>query len=64
MASEPRKVSQVITPLTVDFETGDLVLEFHELERVVMNFKDVCCFEPYHMGQRFRVTIEEVPDGE
>ena len=37
-----------------------------ELQEIVRShpIKDVCCFEPYHMGQRFRVTIEEVPDGE
>ena len=71
MASEPRKVSQVIPPSTVDFESGELELQFPlyefrtpDIESVTVRLKDVRCFGPYSATQRFRVTIEEVPDGE
>ena len=71
MASEPRKVSQVMPPVHVDFDTGDLMLEVpeydcsdHDIELVSVRLHDARWFEPYSARQRFRVTIEEVPDGE
>ena len=67
--SSYRKVCQVIPPLTVNFETGELELQFpdyecgdHDIDRVSVFLKDVRCFEPYIATQRFRVTIEEMDD--
>lgn len=60
-------VSEVLTIETVDFDTGALGLvplghetPVGEVLGVVVNLGDVCVFEPYHAGQRFRVSIEEV----